>query len=166
MQPAIAATPGAGPRHFAFHPGGQFGFAINELSSTITSYAWDALRGSLKTLATISTLPRGFRQQNSTAEIRVHPGGRFLYGSNRGHDSIVVYQVGLASGNLTLVEHEPTRGKTPRNFTIDPSGQWLIAANQGSDTLAVFRISDRNGALTPVGPLTKVGSPVSVVFQR
>lgn len=166
LQPAIAAMPGAGPRHFAFHSNGKFGFAINELSSTITSYAWDDQRGALKTLATISTLPKGFRGDNSTAEIRVHPGGRFLYGSNRGHDSIVVYQVGPASGNLTLVEHEPTRGKTPRNFTIDPSGQWLIAANQNSDTLAVFRISDRNGALTPVGPLVKVGSPVSVVFQR
>jgi 6-phosphogluconolactonase len=89
-----------------------------------------------------------------------------VYGSNRGHDSIAVYQVGAASGNLTLVEHESTRGKTPRNFTIDPTGEWLIAANQDSDTLAVFRISDRNGALTPVGPLVKVGSPVSVVFLR
>jgi len=164
LRPAIAATPGAGPRHFAFHPNGQFGFAINELSSSITSYSWDARRGALNTLATISTLPQGFGRESSTAEIRMHPGGRFLYGSNRGHDSIAVYQVGPASGNLTLVEHEPTRGKTPRNFTIDPSGHWLIAANQNSDTLAVFRISDRNGALTPVGPLVKVGAPVSVVF--
>ncbi len=166
LQPAIAATPGAGPRHFAFHPNGQFGFSINELSSTVTSYSWDAQRGSLKTLATISTLPKGFRGNNSTAEIRVHPGGRFVYGSNRGHDSIAVYQVGAARGNLSLVEHEPTRGKTPRNFTIDPTGQWLVAANQGTGTLSVFRISDRNGALTPVGPLVKVGAPVSVVFLR
>lgn len=166
LQPAIAAQPGAGPRHFAFHPNGQFGFAINELASTITSYSWDAQRGALRTLATITTLPKGFRGNNSTAEIRVHPGGRFLYGSNRGHDSIAVYQVGATSANLTLVEHEPTRGKTPRTFTIDPSGQWLIAANQGTDTLAVFRLSDKNGALTPVGPLVKVGSPVSVVFLR
>jgi 6-phosphogluconolactonase len=164
LRPAIAATPGAGPRHFAFHPNGHFGFAINELASTVTSYAWDAQRGALNTLATISTLPEGFGGENSTAEIRIHPSGRFLYGSNRGHDSIVVYQVGPDSGYLTLVEHEPTRGKTPRNFTIDPSGQWLIAANQNSDTLAVFRISDRNGALSPVGPLVKVGAPVSVVF--
>ena len=166
LQPAIAATPGAGPRHFAFHPNGQFGFAINELSSTITSYSWDGTRGALKTLATISTLPQKFGGNNSTAEIRVHPRGRFLYGSNRGHDSLAVYEVSLATGNLTLVEHEPTRGKTPRNFTIDPTGQWLIAANQGTDTLAVFRISDQNGALTPVGPLVNVGSPVSVVFLR
>jgi 6-phosphogluconolactonase len=166
LQPAIATAPGAGPRHFAFHPNGQFGFAINELSSTITSYGWDTQRGALKTLATISTLPRGVRRGNSTAEIRVHPDGRFLYGSNRGHDSIAVYRVGAASGNLTLVEHEPTRGTTPRSFTIDPTGRWLIAANQGTDTLAVFRISDKNGALSPVGPLVKVGSPVSVVFLR
>ena len=164
LQPAIATAPGAGPRHFAFHPGGRFGFAINELNSTVTSYGWDAQRGALKTLATISTVPRRFRGNNSTAEIRIHPSGLFVYGSNRGHDSIVVYRVGAASGNLTLVEHEPTRGKTPRNFTIDPTGEWLIAANQNSDTLAVFRISDRNGALTPVGPLVKVGSPVSVAF--
>ena len=122
LQPAIAAAPGAGPRHFAFHPNGRFGFAINELSSTVTSYGWDPERGALKTLATISTLPRRFRGNNSTAEIRVHPNGRFVYGSNRGHDSIAVYQVGAASGNLTLVEHESTRGKTPRNFTIDPTG--------------------------------------------
>ena len=164
LQPAVAATAGAGPRHFAFHPDGLLGFAINELSSTVTSYAWDARRGSLKTLATISTVPKGFRGGNSTAEIRVHPGGRFVYGSNRGHDSIAVYRVSAATGNLTLVEYEPTRGKTPRNFTIDPTGQWLIAANQDSDTLSVFRISERNGALTPVGPLVKVGAPVSVVF--
>ena len=166
LRPAIAAMPGAGPRHFAFHPNGRFGFAINELSSTITSYGWDAQRGALNTLATISTLPRGFHGNSSTAEIRVHPNGRFLYGSNRGHDSIAVYQIAAASGNLTLVEHAPTRGKTPRNFTIDPTGQWLIAANQNSDTLAVFRISDQNGALTSVGPLVKVGAPVSVVFLR
>jgi 6-phosphogluconolactonase len=166
LQPAIAAAPGAGPRHFAFHPGGQFGFGINELNSTVTSYGWDAGRGALKTLATISTVPPRFRGENSTAEIRVHPGGQFVYGSNRGHDSIAVYRVGATSGILTLVEHEPTRGKTPRNFTIDPTGQWLIAANQTSDTLAVFRISDRNGALTPVGPLVKVGAPVSVVFLK
>ena len=164
LRPAIAATPGAGPRHFTFHPNGRFGFAINELASTITSYSWDAQRGALNTLATIPTLPAGFRRESSTAEIRMHPNGRFLYGSNRGHDSIAVYQVGPNSGYLTLVELEPTRGKTPRNFTIDPTGQWLIAGNQNSDTLAVFRISDRNGALTPVGPLVKVGAPVSVVF--
>jgi 6-phosphogluconolactonase len=164
LHPSIAATPGAGPRHVAFHPGGRLAFAINELSSTITSYGWDATRGALRTLATTSTLPAGApRRDNSTAEIRVHPNGRFVYGSNRGHDSIAVYRVG-DSGALTLVEHEPTRGKTPRSFTIDPSGRWLIAANQGTDTLAVFAVDGATGALSPVGPLTPVGAPVSVVF--
>ena len=164
LHPSIAATPGAGPRHVAFHPGGRLAFAINELSSTITTYGWDATRGALRTLATVSTLPAAARRRdNSTAEIRVHPGGRFVYGSNRGHDSIAVFRVG-DSGVLTLVEHEPTRGKTPRSFTIDPSGRWLVAANQGTDTLAVFAIDAATGALSPVGPLAPVGSPVSVVF--
>lgn len=164
LHPAVAAEPGAGPRHFAFHPGKPFGFAINELSSTITTFGWDAKRGALKTMGRVSTLPPGYRGSNSTAEIRVHPGGRFLYGSNRGHDSIAVYRIGQETGTLTLVEHERTRGRTPRSFTIDPTGQWLVAANQGSDTLAVFRINDRDGSLTPVGGLAAVGSPVSVVF--
>lgn len=166
LHPAVAAQPGAGPRHFAFHPNGRFGFAINELSSTITSYSWDGQRGALKTMATVPTLPRGVRARNSTAEIRVHPGGRFLYGSNRGHDSIAVYAVNPGTGGLTLVEHEPTRGKTPRSFTIDPTGQWLIAANQGSDTLVVFRINTKDGTLTATGGLATVGSPVAVVFVR
>ena len=166
LHPAVAAQPGAGPRHFAFHPNGRFGFAINELSSTITAYSWDGQRGALKTLATVPTLPRGSRQRNSTAEIRVHPGGRFLYGSNRGHDSIAVYSIAPASGTLALVEHESTRGRTPRNFTIDPTGQWLIAANQGTDTLAVFRINTKDGSLTATGGLTALGSPVAIVFAR
>lgn len=166
LHPAVAADPGAGPRHFAFHPNGQLGFAINELSSTITSYWWDGQRGALKPAATVSTLPRGFRHRNSTAEIRVHPGGQFVYGSNRGHDSIAVFKVAQTTGVLTLVEHEPTRGRTPRSFTIDPTGRWLVAANQATDTLAVFRIDAKTGSLTAVGGLTTVGSPVSVVFVR
>jgi 6-phosphogluconolactonase len=163
--PAVPAEPGAGPRHFAFHPNGRLGFAINELTSTVTSYSWNGARGALKPVATISTVPEAV-PGNSTAEIRVHPTGQFLYGSNRGHDSIVVFRIAQATGALTLVEHEPTRGKTPRNFTIDPSGRWLIAANQGTDTLTVFRIDEKAGSLTAVGDLTAVGSPVSVVFVQ
>ena len=162
LHPAVAADPGAGPRHVAFLPDGAFAFAINELASTITSYTWDAGRGALKTLSTVSTLPAPHRG-NSTAEIRVHPSGRFVYGSNRGHDSIAVYRVS-PTGSLSLVEYEPTRGKTPRNFTIDPSGQWIVAANQASDSLSVFRIHQKTGALTPSGPLASVGAPVSVAF--
>lgn len=160
---AVPASPGAGPRHFAFQPDEKFGFAINELTSTLTSYSWDG-RGALAPLGSVSTLPEGaVVPGNSTAEVRVHPAGRFVYGSNRGHDSIAVFQVG-ATGALTLVEHEPTRGKTPRNFTIDPTGQWLVAANQGTDTLAVFRIDEKTGTLTAVGPLAEVGTPVCVLF--
>ncbi len=165
LPPGTAATPGAGPRHVAFHPNGALAFAINEIVPSVTSYAWDAKQGVLKPVATISTEPAGAPLAgNSTAEIRVHPSGRFVYGSNRGRDDIAVYRVEAATGQLTLVEHEPTRGKTPRNFTIDPSGRWLIAANQNSDTLAVFSINDNDGTLTAVGPLADVGAPVSVVF--
>jgi 6-phosphogluconolactonase len=161
--PSASVTPGSGPRHLAFHPNGQFVFTINELSSTITAFAWDPAKGSLRSLATQSTLPAGYTGSNSTAEIAVHPNGRFLYGSNRCHDSIVAFSVS-ADGTLALVEHESTRGKTPRNFTIDPTGRWLIAANQASGTLAVFSIDQKTGALSPTGPLTPVGSPVCVLF--
>ena len=109
------------------------------------------------------TRPAGVTS-GSTAEIAVHPSGRFVYGSNRGHDSIAVFSVG-ADGALTLVEHESTRGQTPRNFALDPTGRWLIAANQRSDTLAVFSIDQTTGALSPVGALASVPSPVSILFM-
>jgi 6-phosphogluconolactonase len=164
--PASASLPpGAGPRHFAFHPDGRFAFSINELASTITSFSWDATSGRLGPVGSISTLPADFHGDSTTAEIAVHPNGRFVYGSNRGHDSIAVFSIN-PDGTLRLVEHESTRGQTPRNFAIHPSGRWLIAANQKSDTLAVFRIDDKTGALAPVGPLASVGSPVSVLFIR
>jgi 6-phosphogluconolactonase len=164
LMPAVAAEPGAGPRHFAFHPNGRFGFAINELSSTLTAYAWDAGRGALRLIATVPALPAGYRGESWTAEVLVHPGGRFVYGSNRGHDSIAVFRVNPETGHLTLVEHESTRGRTPRHFAIHPGGGWLVAANQRSDTLAVFRIDERTGRLSPSGGLAKAGSPVCVVF--
>ena len=101
--------------------------------------------------------------KSTTAEIAVHPNGKLVYASNRGHDSIAVFGVG-ADGALTLVEYEPTRGQTPRNFALDPSGRWLIAGNQRSDTLAVFSVDQKTGALTPAGELTSVPSPVSILF--
>lgn len=162
--PFVAAEPGAGPRHFAFHPDGARAYAINELTSTITAYAYDAARGTLEPRQTISTLPDGFAGRNTTAEVRVHPTGRFVYGSNRGHDSIAVFTADGPAGRLTPVEHVSTRGRTPRNFEIDPSGGWLIAANQQSDSLAVFRIDRESGRLTPVGETTAVGAPVCVRF--
>lgn len=159
-----AVEPGAGPRHFAFHPDGRRAFVINELQSTITAYAWDAARGFLTPGATVVTTPEPPPEGNTTAHIRVHPEGRFLYGSNRGHDSIAVFEI-AGDGRLEPVEFEPTRGRTPRNFEIDPSGRWLIAANQRSDSLAVFRIDGQTGALSPVGDLVGAPSPVCVLFH-
>jgi 6-phosphogluconolactonase len=161
--PSAELPAGSGPRHFALHPNGQWLFTIAEQAATITTFAWDGKGGTLTPTSSVPTRPAGVTD-GSTAEIAVHPSGRFVYGSNRGHDSIAVFSVG-EKGALTLVEHELTRGQTPRNFAIDPSGKWLIAANQRSGTLAVFSIDQSTGALTPVGPLAEVGSPVSVLFM-
>ena len=160
---SVQLAPGAGPRHVAFHPTLPLAFSINELTSTITSLSWDAARGRLAAAGSVSSLPAGFSGENTTAEIAVHPNGRFLYGSNRGDDSIAVFAI-APTGTLTLVEHESTRGKEPRNFAIAPSGKWLIAANQKSNSLAVFSIDQNTGALTPVGALAQVGTPVCVLF--
>jgi len=160
--PSAALPPGAGPRHFVFHPKGRWLFTINEQAATITTFLWDQKSGSLTASSSVPTRPAEVTS-GSTAEIAVHPSGRFVYGSNRGHDSIAVFTVG-ADGALTLVEYESTRGQTPRNFALDPTGRWLIAANQRSNTLAVFSIDQKTGALSPVGPLTSVGAPVSILF--
>lgn len=159
----VATQPGAGPRHFAFHPNGQIGFAINELDSTITSYRYDGRNGVLTPIESQSTLPSDFREPNTTAEVRVHPNGRFVYGSNRGHDSIAVFAVDANTGKLTARGHTSTQGKTPRNFNIDPTGKFLVAANQNSDTVVAFRIND-DGTLSPTGSSVEVPSPVCVLF--
>jgi 6-phosphogluconolactonase len=160
--PWASVAPGAGPRHFAFQPGGRFAYVINELQSTVTAFAYDAARGALQEIQTLPTLPDDFSGSNTTAEIQVHPSGRFLYGSNRGHDSIAVYAIDADSGRLRFVEHESTQGDLPRNFGIDPSGRFLLAANQGSDSVVVFRIDGATGALTPTGQSIEVASPVCV----
>lgn len=163
--PAFATLPpGSGPRHFAFHPGGRHAFAINELLSTLTAFRYDARRGALETVATLSTLPPGFGGENTTAEVQVHPNGRYVYGSNRGDDSIAVFRFDRRRETLRWVERESTRGKTPRNFAIDPSGRWLLAANQNSDSVVVFRIDSRTGELSPAGSVIEVGAPVCVKF--
>jgi 6-phosphogluconolactonase len=162
-QPGFVSLPaGWGPRHYAFHPNDRWLFAINETAATVTTFSWDAKAGTLSARGSLPTRPAGV-EGGSTAEIAVHPSGRFVYGSNRGHDSIVVFAVGV-DGTLTLVEHESTRGQTPRHFALDRSGRWLIAANQKSNTLAVFSIDQASGALSPVGPLTSIASPVSLLF--
>jgi 6-phosphogluconolactonase len=161
-----AVAPGAGPRHFAFHPAGRFGYVINELRSTVTGFAYEADRGALRELQSVSTLPEGFTGQSTTAEVAVDPAGRFLYGSNRGHDSIAVFAIDAQTGRLTFVERTLTQGKTPRNFAIDPTGGWLLAANQNSDSIVTFRIDPESGRLREMGHQVEVGAPVCVVFLR
>jgi 6-phosphogluconolactonase len=139
-------------------------YAINELSSTVTAFDWDASRGSLTPRASVSTLPAGHQGESYTAEIEIHPSGRFLYGSNRGHDSLAIFTVDQASGALAPAGHEPTGGNWPRHFTITADGQWLVAANQRSDSLVVFKIDQTSGRLTRTGEPAKVGSPACVVF--
>jgi 6-phosphogluconolactonase len=162
--PSGHVQPGSGPRHLAFHPNGRWAYVIDEIGNTVTAFDWDGDKGSFHELQTISTLPKDFKGKNSTAELAVHPKGRYLYGSNRGHDSIAVYAIDPARGLLTLIEDVPTLGKEPRNFAIDPTGAYLFAANQNSNTVVVFRINPKNGRLIPTGEKIEVLSPVCVTF--
>lgn len=163
--PAYAAVaPGSGPRHFAFSPDGRHAYVINEMLSTITTFTYDDRQGVLTPGQTLSTLPEGFAGSSTTAHVEVHPSGRFVYGSNRGHDSVTLFARNSATGRLTLVEHVSTQGHTPRNFGIDPTGKYLIAANQGSENVTVFRIDPQTGKLHPTGPPVEVGTPVCVKF--
>jgi 6-phosphogluconolactonase len=164
--PFARLDPGAGPRHFAFHPNGRYAYVINEMASTVTAFSYDAARGALKPLQTVSTLPGGFEGNNTTAEVVVHPSGRFLYGSNRGHDSIAVFSIDPATGKLAPLGHTSTRGRTPRNFNLDPTGTWLLAANQSTDNVAVFRVDARTGKLRPTGQSVTVGAPVCIEMLR
>jgi 6-phosphogluconolactonase len=156
---------GSGPRHFAFHPSGKTAYVINELRSTVTVLSYEAKLGAFKERQTISTLPAGFTGTSNTAEVQVHPSGKFLYGSNRGHDSITIFKI-APDGQLTFVGTEPTRGTWPRNFGIDPTGKFLIAANQNSNTIAVFKIDLNTGKLSAIGDTIPVGSPVCVRFLK
>ena len=155
----VAAAPGAGPRHFAFHPDGRHGYAVNELDNTVTAYAWDEQKGSLKPLGNVTTLPPDFKQTSYTAEIRAHPSGKFLYASNRGHDSIAVFSLSDPAAPKP-VQHISTGGVQPRNFTLDKSGKWLLAANQRTGNIAVFQVDAATGRLTDTGKRIEVGAPV------
>jgi 6-phosphogluconolactonase len=162
--PFAAVEPGSGPRHFAFHPDGHLAFVNNEMNSTVTSFLYDPDRGTLRTVQTLSTLPDGFTGSNSTAEIAVHPSGRFLYVSNRGHDSIAAYSIDEKTGRLRPLDHTPTGGRTPRNFAIDPTGTRLLAANQDSNSIVVFAIDPNTGVLTATGVTYSVPKPVCIAF--
>ena len=164
--PAFAeVAPGSGPRHFAFHPAGKSAYVINEMKSTVTAFSYDPEAGRLTPLQMVSTLPANYVGESYTADVQVHPTGKFLYGSNRGHDSISVFAIDPGSGRLASLGQEKTGGKTPRNFGIDPSGSYLLAENQGSDTIVIFKIDPFSGKLEPTGKSIKVPSPVCVKFM-
>lgn len=168
-QPAWASVPaGAGPRHLAFHPNGRFAYVINEMGCTVTAFRYDAEQGSMEALETVSTLPEGLVADSSitTAEVQVHPSGKFLYGSNRGHQSIAVFTIDQATGMLSAVAHTSTEGKTPRNFGIDPTGTYLLAAHQDSDNIVLFRIDPETGKLTSTGQSVNIPMPVCVKFLK
>src|SRR5215510_3810700 len=159
-----ATKAGAGPRHFDFHPSGKFAYVINELDSTLTAFTYDKTKGALTESQTVSTLPPDFNGTSFCADVHVHPSGRFVYGSNRGHDSVVVFAIDQSTGKLSLIAHESTQGKWPRNFGVDPTGAFLLAANQNTDNVVAFRIDQQTGKLTATGQTTEIPSPVCLKF--
>jgi 6-phosphogluconolactonase len=161
--PSVSLKGGAGPRHLAFHPNGKFAYVNNELDMTVTTVSYDAEKGAMKVLQTLSTLPKDAKGEgHSTAEVEVHPSGKFAYVSNRGHNSIAIFSIDEKTGELTAAGHQANGIKTPRNFAIDPTGTYMIVANQDSDSLVVFRIDPKTGELTATGSPVEVGAPVCV----
>ena len=167
--PPFASTPpAAGPRHFAFHPSGKFAYVTNEMACTITSFTYDADKGALNPIETISELPAGVSvlPEWSSAEVQVHPSGKFVYASLRGHDTLACFKVDESTGKLTYLENAPVLVKIPRNFGIDPTGHWLIAAGFDSDSVVVFSIDAQTGKLTPTGQSITIPQPVCVKFLK
>jgi 6-phosphogluconolactonase len=162
--PFAKADQGAGPRHFALRPDGKFAYVVNEMAATVSVFSYDGAAGVMRPLQSISTLPRGFDGAKEDAEIEVHPSGKFLYASNRGHDSIAVFAIDANQGTLTLIEYASTKGQTPRSFEISPGGALLFAANEKSDNIVVFRIDQKSGRLTATGKVLDVAEPVCVKF--
>lgn len=163
--PAAELKPGAGPRHFAFHPDGKTAYVNGEMDLTVNAFAYDAGKGTLTPTQTLSTVPKDAKRQGaSTAEVAVHPSGRFVYVSNRGHDSIAIFAIDPKTRALTAAGHQSANIKTPRNFAIDPTGTFLVVANQDGDSLVVFRVNQKTGALDPVGEPVAVPAPVCVRF--
>ncbi len=163
--PQVTMEPGSGPRHMTFHPNGRWAYVINELASTVTALHYDSGSGALEVAQTVSTLPEGYASSvNTTAEVLVHPNGRFLYGSNRGSNTIAVFSIDESTGQLAGVERVPTGGDWPRNFRLSPSGSFLLVANQRSDDVHVFRIDPDSGRLAATGASISVPSPMCVRF--
>lgn len=162
--PGVSVEAGSGPRHFAIHPSGLSAYGVNELASTVTVYDYDAEAGLLSVAQTVSTLPEGFEGENYTAEIHVHPSGKFVYASNRGHDSIAAFAIDPSTHRLTPKEQVATNGQWPRNFAFSPDGRYLLVANQNSDNIVVFALDDVTGALTPTGVDLSIDAPVCLLF--
>lgn len=162
--PFAKVAGGSGPRHMAFHPNGKWLYAVQEMSNEVVAFNWDAHAGALQQFQVVKTLPEGYTDPNTAAEIVVRHDGKFLYVSNRGHDSIVVYSIDARSGELTLKQRVSSGGKVPRYFTFDPTYKWLIVANQDSGNLSVFSVDDKSGELKPVGAPVPLVRPMGVVF--
>lgn len=160
--PYITEQPGSGPRHLVFHPEGTYAYLINELGSTVSVFVYNSAGGVLTHLQTLSTLPDDFSGENTTAEIQIDPSGRFVYGSNRGHDSIVVYAVDVDSGYLSPIQWISSGGKVPRFFMLNKSGHSVYSANQNSDNITIFSVDHVTGHLTPTGQVVKTGTPVCI----
>ncbi len=160
--PFASLKPGAGPRHIALNPSGRWAYVVDELDSTMTVFSYNKKSGAMKVTQTLSTIPAGTTEKNYPAEVVVSPSGKFVYGSNRGHDSIAVFAVDQKTGKVTPVEFCPTLGKTPRHFEIDPTGKFLLAANQDSGSVVVFRIDQKSGKLAPTGHVLEIKSPMCV----
>jgi 6-phosphogluconolactonase len=163
--PSVKIEPKSGPRHFAFHPSGRFAYTNNEMANTVTAMSYDPEKGELTQIQTISTLPDGYNKTSYTAEVQVHPSGKFLYCSNRGHNSIAVFTIDEKTGRLTAAGHQAENIKTPRNFGIDPTGKFVLVANQDGDSILVFRVDGQTGALQGTGERVEVGRPVCVKFM-
>jgi len=157
---------GSGPRHLAFHPNGRWLYAVQELSNEVVAFKWDSGKGELTQFQQVKTLPEDFTGASTAAEIAVRGDGKFLYTSNRGHDSLVVYSIDAKTGELTLRQRVPSRGKTPRYFTFDPTGKWLIVSNQEGGNVAVFAVDAKSGELKPVGEPVALPKPMALEFLR
>ena len=158
--------PGSGPRHLAFHPDGKFAYVLSEMASSVTVFSYKAKTGSFSALQTVSTLPNDYSGPKEAAEIAVHPSGKYLYTSNRGHDSIAAFSIDQKKGTLKSLGQVLTGGKTPRHFAIDPTGTYLLAENQESNNIVVFHIDPASGGLTPTGQTVEVPSPVCLTFVQ
>lgn len=167
LEPAPAATaavtPGSGPRHITFHPNRKWAYAVGEMNAEVTLFSWNGAAGELKPVATAAALPAEFKGKNTAAEIAVHPNGRFLYASNRGHDSVAVFTLG-ADGTPAAIQHAPCGGKSPRSISLDPTGRFLVCANQDSDNLTILKVDPETGRLSPVIAEVKLSAPVCVLF--